>query len=177
MTFSLHEQVLDNFPDGITIQDNNFNIIYQNKAMIHAFGEHLGMKCYSIYERRDEVCEGCGVQKSFRTGQANIVLRTAFEADAKTSYWENACFPLLDSEGNIISGAEVCRNITDRVSLEEKVKDRNIELGQLNKQLKQKTKTKNRSTDGGPQPMRYSGAKLQKGNRRAQAGAGCAERI
>jgi len=139
MTFTLYEQVLDNLPDGITIQDKNFNIIYQNKAMIHAFGEHLGMKCYSVYERRDKVCEGCGVQKSFQTGQANIVLRTAFETDGKTSYWENACFPLLDSDGNIISGVEICRNITNRVSLEAEVKDRNIELGQLNRQLIQKT--------------------------------------
>jgi two-component system cell cycle sensor histidine kinase/response regulator CckA len=139
MTFAFHEQVLDNLPDGITIQDKNFNIIYQNKAMKHAFGEHVGMKCYAIYERRDEVCEGCGVQKAFRTGEANIVLRTAFEVDGKTSYWENACFPLFDTEGNTIAGVEVCRNITDRVSLEEEVKDRNIELGQLNKQLKNKT--------------------------------------
>ena len=139
MTFAFYEQVLDNLPDGITIQDKNFNIIYQNKAMKHAFGEHVGMKCYAIYERRDEVCEGCGVQKAFQTGEANMVLRTAFEVDGKTSYWENACFPLFDTEGNTIAGVEVCRNITDRVSLEEEVKDRNIELGQLNKQLKNKT--------------------------------------
>ena len=139
MTLTFHEQVLDNLPDGITIQDKNFNIIFQNKAMKHAFGEHAGKKCYSIYERRDEICEGCGVRKAFRTGKANIVLRTAFEADGKTSYWENPCFPLFDNEGNIIAGVEVCRNINGRVSREEEVNDRNIELGQLSKQLKQKT--------------------------------------
>jgi len=139
MSFTLHEQVLDNLSDGITIQDKNFGIIYQNKAMQSAFGEHVGMKCYAIYERKDEICEGCGVQKAFQTGKANTVLRTAFEVDGKTSYWENACFPLLDSEGNILAGVEVCRNITDRVSLEGEVKGRNIELGQLNKELKQKT--------------------------------------
>ena len=97
------------------------------------------MRCYAIYERRDEICEACGVQKAFQKGEANIVLRTAFEADGKTSYWENSCFPLFDNGRNIIAGVEVCRNITDRVSLEEEVKDRNIELGQLNKELKQKT--------------------------------------
>ena len=113
----LHKQVLAHLPDGITIQDRDFNIIYQNDAMKHAFGEHVGMRCYAIYERRDEVCEGCGVQKAFQTGEPNIVLRTAFEVDGKTSYWENSCFPLFDSEGNITAGVEVCRNITDRVSL------------------------------------------------------------
>ena len=32
-------QVLDNLPDGITIQDLDFNIIYQNSAMQKAFGK------------------------------------------------------------------------------------------------------------------------------------------
>ena len=139
MLFALHEQVLANITDGITIQDREFNIVYQNKAMIDAFGGHIGMKCYSLYERRNQVCEGCGVQKAFQTGEANMVLRTAFEADGNTSYWENACFPLFDSEGNMIAGVELCRNITDRVSLEHDVKDRNIELGQVNKQLQENT--------------------------------------
>jgi hypothetical protein len=135
----LHRQILSNLPDGITIQDRDFDIIYQNEAMRRAFGAHIGEKCYAIYERRDQVCEGCGVRKAFQTGEPNMVLRTAFEVDGTTSYWENVCFPLFDSEGNIIAGVEVCRNTTDRVSLSEEVKNRNIELGQLNRQLNQKT--------------------------------------
>ena len=45
-----------------------------------------------------------------------MVLRTAFDTSGNTSYWENACFPIRDEKGKIIAGAEVCRNITDRVS-------------------------------------------------------------
>ena len=135
MTSNIHEQVLSNLPDGITIQDRNFNIIYQNNAMKNYFGSHIGEKCYAIYERRDTICEKCGVEKAFQTGETSMILRTAFGEDGSTSYWENACFPLFDSDGNIVAGVEVCRNITDRVSLQAEVKDRNIELGQLNKQL------------------------------------------
>jgi signal transduction histidine kinase len=78
------------------------------------------------------------VEKAFGTGQFNTLIRTAFDAEGKTSYWENACFPILDSEGNIVAGAEVCRNISDRVTLEAEVKDRNIELGQLAVELKRR---------------------------------------
>ncbi len=133
------EQVLINLPDGITIQDREFNIIFQNDAMEKAFGNHLGEKCYSIYERRDRMCERCGVQKVFETGKPNMVIRTAILADGTSSYLENSCFPLLDHHGNIVAGVEVCRDITDRVSLEAKVKERNIELGQLNRELNQQT--------------------------------------
>jgi signal transduction histidine kinase len=130
-------QVLDNLPDGITIQDREFTVIHQNKAMRDVFGSQLGVRCYTAYERRDAICEGCGVARAFETGQPNLVLRTAFDAQGKTSYWENACFPIRDQDGNIVAGVEVCRNVTDRVGLEDEVKERNIELGQLNRQLQQ----------------------------------------
>jgi len=133
------EQVLINLPDGITIQDREFNIIFQNDAMEKAFGAHLGEKCYAIYEQRDRICERCGVRKVFETGKQNMVIRTATLADGTTSYLENSCFPLFDHQGNIVAGVEVCRNINDRVSLEAEVKERNVELGQLNRELNQKT--------------------------------------
>ena len=132
-------QILDNLPDGITIQDRTFTIVYQNVAMQSAFGNQIGMKCYVAYERRDAICEDCGVARLFKIGQPIHVLRTAFDTHGETSYWENACFPICDDEGDIIAGAEVCRNITNRVNLEDEVKQRNIELGQLNKQLQMQT--------------------------------------
>ena len=132
-------QVLESLPDGITIQDREFTVIYQNRAMLAAFGNQVGMKCYAAYERRDAICEGCGVSRVFQTGQRTLVLRTGFDAQGGTSYWENACFPIHDETGKVVAAAEVCRNITDRVGLEDEVKRRNIELGQLNKQLQNRT--------------------------------------
>ena len=147
MDIFLHEQVLDNLADGVTVQDKEFTIIYQNKMMKEAFGSHLGEKCYNIYERRDSICEGCGVLKTYETKKPVMVLRTAFEQDGTTSYWENSCFPLFDKDGNIYAGVEVCRNVTNRVSLENEVKERNIELGQLNKELHIKNEKINKQYD------------------------------
>ncbi len=132
-------QILDNLPDGITIQDREFTIIYQNIAMRAAFGDQTGSKCHSAYEKRIKICERCGVARAFETGETTLVLRTAFDAQGGTSYWENACFPIRDETGNIVAGAEVCRNVTDRVGLEAEVKQRNIELGQLNEELQRQT--------------------------------------
>jgi len=132
-------QILDGLSDGITVQDNAFNIIYQNRVMQETFGRRIDEKCYAVYEKRDKICEGCGVQRAMKTGKAEVVLRTAFETNGNTSYWENACIPLFDDKGNVIAGVEVCRNISSRVTLEEEVKERNILLGQTNKQLERKT--------------------------------------
>ncbi len=134
--FLLHQHILHNLSDGITVQDKDLDVIYQNTAMQRAFGCHLGEKCYAIYEKRSSPCEGCGLAKAFETGEPAVVLRTAFGADGTTSFWENSCFPIFDEHRNIVAGVEVCRNVSDRVSLEKTVKDRNIQLGQLNEELK-----------------------------------------
>ena len=104
--------------------------------MRQSFGPHVGAKCYRIYEQRDEVCEGCGVRRVFQSGKLTTVIRTAFDTEGATSYWENVCCPIRDAGGNVVAAAEVCRNISNRVTLEAEVKDRNIELGQLTKELK-----------------------------------------
>jgi hypothetical protein len=135
--FVLQEHILQNLADGITVQDLDFNIIFQNSVMVRAFGNHIGEKCYAIYEKRSAVCEGCGIKKAFSTGEPTMVQRTAIEADGKTSFWENACFPIFNDRQDIIAGVEVCRNVTTRVSLEQEVKDKNILLGQLNERLKE----------------------------------------
>jgi signal transduction histidine kinase len=133
---SLHEQVLEAIPDGVTVQDRDFNIIFQNKAMKQAFGDWIGKKCYAAYEKREQTCEDCGLVTAFETGSPVMVHRSGVMQDGMVGHWENACFPLFDSKGNIVAGVEVCRNVTDRVSLAQEVRDRNIELGKLNDQLK-----------------------------------------
>lgn len=75
--FSLYKQVLENLSDGITVQDREFNIVFQNLAIRRAFGDHIGSKCYMIYEQRERICEGCGLLKVFETGKPTIVHRTA----------------------------------------------------------------------------------------------------
>jgi PAS domain S-box-containing protein len=140
MPFDAHKQVLDELADMVTVQDKALNIIYLNNAGKAVFGDAVGQKCYAAYENRDEPCEGCGVLKSFETEGTVVVLRTAIQSSGETLYFENACVPLRDEHGEITGGIEICRNITDRVSLEEEVKERNVELGQLNKQLKRQTR-------------------------------------
>ncbi|MGE4560248.1 MAG: GAF domain-containing protein [Desulfobulbus sp.] len=135
-----HKKILDLMTDGITIQDPEFNIIYQNRVMREAFGNRLGEKCYAVYEKRDKICEGCGIQKAIRTGKVNVVLRTGVSITGQLASWENVCVPLYDHEGGkVIAGMEICRDVTHRVTLEAEVRERNIQLGLLNDQLSRQT--------------------------------------
>lgn len=132
-------KILNSLPDGITVQDRNFRVIYQNDAMRAAFGDCLGALCHVAYEKRVSRCEGCGIARVFRSGEPTLVIRTAVDDQDRIAWWENACFPIRDESGNVVAAAEVCRNITDRVGLEAEVRQRNVELGQVNDQLRERT--------------------------------------
>ena len=113
---SLFEQIVAGLPDAVTVQDRNFMIVFQNTAIRKRFGSHIGEECFRVYEGRDRMCEGCGLQEVFSTGQPALTVRTATEEDGTTSMWENSCFPLFDTSGEIVAGMEICRNVTDELT-------------------------------------------------------------
>ena len=55
--------------DGITVQDLDFRIIYQNEVLIQRRGQHFGEPCYRVYAKRDRVCDDCQAQKSIAEGR------------------------------------------------------------------------------------------------------------
>ena len=105
--------LLDAMDVGLTIQDRDYNITYQNPFMQKQFGG-LGEKCYKIYERQDEVCDGCPVAKAFKDGQPHTADRTTPAPGGGVFFWENTAHPIKDAASEVTSCFEVVRNITKR---------------------------------------------------------------
>jgi PAS domain S-box-containing protein len=103
--------------DGISIQDRDFKIIYQNQFQKDLAGDHVGEYCYKAYERREAVCEGCPVAMSFLDGNVHTSERSV-QTDRGVLHVEITSSPLRDSSGSIIAGIEVVRNITARKQME-----------------------------------------------------------
>ena len=106
---------------GLTIQNPNYEIIYQNKILTDAFGR-LGEKCYRVYEGKDEICEGCPMEIAFKDGKSHTSERKVTMPSGEIAYWENTANPIRDAYGNIVSCLEIARNITDRKKAEEELK-------------------------------------------------------
>ncbi len=65
----------------LTIQDADYNIIYQNEpSRIASGGDHLGEKCYRAYEGRGKICEDCPVEKAFKDGESHTAERKTVTA-------------------------------------------------------------------------------------------------
>jgi PAS domain S-box-containing protein len=108
----------------LTIQDRDFNVIYQNEpSKLASGGDHIGEKCYRVYEGRDSICVGCPVAKAFKDGKSHTSERRRLEPSGEITFWENTANPIRDAEGNIVSCVEVARDITERKKAEQALAD------------------------------------------------------
>jgi PAS domain S-box-containing protein len=114
------EAILAAIGDGISIQDTNFRVLYQNQILKDLVGDHIGEFCYRAYERKNDRCEGCPVALSFEDGGVHKAERTA-PTDKGPITVENTASPLRNSAGRIVAGIEVVRDITERKKNEDQI--------------------------------------------------------
>ena len=82
------EAIIEAIGDGITIQDKDYRILYQNQITINQMGNHVGEYCYMAYEGMEGTCEGCPIAMSFRDGGIHTVVRSVL-TDKGMKYFEN----------------------------------------------------------------------------------------
>jgi PAS domain S-box-containing protein len=112
------EAIIAAIGDGISIQDTNYKILYQNEIYKDMVSDHVGEYCYKAYQKREEVCEGCHLALSFEDGnihKGELVRVT----DEGAVHYEITSSPLKDSTGRIVAGIEAVRDITKRKQIEE----------------------------------------------------------
>jgi PAS domain S-box-containing protein len=114
--------VFEAIGDGISIQDTNFKILYQNNIHKKIIGNHLGEYCYNAYEKNEKVCTGCPLADTFKDGEIHTKERSA-PTDKGTIYVEITSSPIKVPSGEIIAGIEVVRDITERKRITEELRE------------------------------------------------------
>jgi PAS domain S-box-containing protein len=118
------QSLIDAMEYTLTIQDRDYNIIYQNEqSRIASGGDHVGEKCYRAYEKRDKVCDGCPVEKAFKDGKSHTAERKTIAPWGDVIFWENTANPIRDASGRIVSCLEIARDITERKKAEQALAD------------------------------------------------------
>jgi PAS domain S-box-containing protein len=110
--------VFEAIGDGVSIQDTNFKILYQNNSHKKIIGNHVGEYCYNAYEKNEKVCTGCPLADTFKDGEIHTRERSA-PTDKGTIYVEITSSPIKVPSGEIIAGIEVVRDITERKQIAE----------------------------------------------------------
>jgi two-component system, NtrC family, sensor kinase len=132
---SILANIMMSMGDGLSMQDRDMRIVYQNKFMIDNFGSHIGDYCYSIYEKRSSACEGCPIIESYRTGQVTKALRVGITKDGLPFRFENIASVLRDKQGEIVAGIELCRIVEERERAFDSLRETMERLEQTQNQL------------------------------------------
>jgi PAS domain S-box-containing protein len=115
------EAVIAAIPDGISIQDRGFRVLYQNEVHRSQVGDQVGNLCYEKYSSLDGICPGCPVALSYADGK-NHVLEKSRTTESGTFFFEIHSSPLRNSTGEIIAGIEAVRDITEHKRSEHDLK-------------------------------------------------------
>jgi len=114
------EGILSAIGEGISVQDTEFRVLYQNQAHRELVGGHVGEFCYAGYLKRDRVCDGCHLEMAFRDGKIHRIEKVV-PTETGVGYVEITAYPLLDASGKPVAGIEVVRDITNQRRAEEEL--------------------------------------------------------
>jgi two-component system NtrC family sensor kinase len=117
------QSVIDSMTDNLTILNRDFDIIFQNERSKVSSGDHVGEKCYRVYERREKICDGCPVKIAFRDGKSHTSERKRLEPSGEVTYWENTANPVRDASGNVIICLEIGHEVTRRKKAEKALEE------------------------------------------------------
>ncbi len=126
------EAILAAIGDGVSIQDRDFRILYQNQTHKELMGDHVSEYCYAAFEGKSKVCAGCPVARTFADEKIHTVERRT-ERSGKVLYLEITTSPLRDAGGNVVAGIEMARDITARKQAEQEKQSLQSKLVQSQK--------------------------------------------
>jgi PAS domain S-box-containing protein len=116
-----YQQLFDEVPCYITVQDRSFKLTASNRRFKEDFGEDIGSHCYEVYKYRNEPCEACPVAKTFEDGKSH---QAEMIVTAKSGEQYNVLIntaPILNAAGEIEQVMEMSANITEIRQLQDRL--------------------------------------------------------
>ena len=135
-TKALFQQLFDEVPCYISIQDKNFRLTGANRRFKEDFGDSIGAICYKTYKHQDQPCRNCPVLDTFHDGephQTEEVLTTKSGEKINVLTWTA---PIHDASGNITQVMEMATDITQIRKLQSRLTSIGLLMGSLSHSIK-----------------------------------------
>ncbi len=127
----LFQQLFNEVPCYISLQDKNFRLTGANRRFKRDFGDYIGSYCYEIYKHRSEPCQECPVEATFKDGkphQTEEVVTSQYGEQIYVLTWTAA---LRDATGKITQVMEMSTNVTQIRKLQSHLTSLGLLLGSM----------------------------------------------
>jgi len=115
------EAIIAGIGDGISIQNPDRVITYQNRILSEMIGKREGSRCHNFHGCLSRERIGCPVTATFADGKIHTAETEAI-TDRGLVQAEVTASPLKDPRGNVVSVISIVRDITGRKRAEEELR-------------------------------------------------------
>ena len=125
---ALKDRITEGINEWILLLDKESRILWANKKALRAYGNGIiGKYCYDVVHHLDgdspEQKKLCPVQQIIDTGIQTTLTHTHYDKDGTMLYFEVNVYPVRDEKNKVINFVHVSRDITEKVRLEETIRN------------------------------------------------------
>jgi signal transduction histidine kinase/FixJ family two-component response regulator len=131
-----YQQLFDEVPCYISLQDRQFRLLATNRQFNDDFDVELGAYCYEVYKHRDEPCPNCPVAKTFEDGrshQSEMVVTPKSGEQHNVLIWTA---PIRDAAGKITRVMEMSTDITEIRELQDHLSSLGLKISSISHGIK-----------------------------------------
>jgi PAS domain S-box-containing protein len=131
-----YEQLFDEVPCYISVQDRQFRLTASNRRFKRDFDVKSGDFCHEVYKHCNEPCPNCPVAKSFEDGQshtAEMVVTSRTGEQYNVLIWTA---PLRNTSGEITHVMEMSTNITQIRKLQDHLVSLGLKISSISHGIK-----------------------------------------
>ena len=131
-----YQQLFDEVPCYISLQDRQFRLQATNRQFNDDFDVELGAFCYEVYKHRTEPCPGCPVARTFDDGHSH---QTEMAVVTKSGEQRNVLIwtaPIRNADGDITRVMEMSTDITQIRELQDHLSSLGLKISSISHGIK-----------------------------------------
>jgi len=131
-----YQQLFDEVPCYISLQDRQFRLLATNRRFNEDFEGEPGAYCYQVYKHRAEPCPNCPVAKTFEDGRSH---HSEMVVTPKSGKQHNVLIwtaPIRNAAGEITRVMEMSTDITEIRQLQDHLSSLGLKIGSISHGIK-----------------------------------------
>jgi len=131
-----YEQLFNEAPCYITVQDTELKVTAANRRFREDFQTPIGSHCFETYKHRDSACPDCPVNQTFKDGRSHHCEMELPAPDGDIRHMQVWTAPLPDASGRIAHVMEMSTDITQVRKLQDQLSSLGLLIGSVSHGIK-----------------------------------------